>query len=54
MLLQACTKSNKGGYYLIADVGQLDSLKEIGAHSKRGPAFLLPDSCIAGEDVRTT
>ena len=42
-VVQAFTKGRHGGFYLIADVGHLEGLKEIGVHSKRVPAFVLPD-----------
>ena len=39
-------KGAKGSHYLIADVGTMDKLKDIGVHSKRVPKFVLPDSRI--------
>ena len=33
-VIQAFTKGRHGGFYLIADVGHLEGLKEIGVHSK--------------------
>ena len=39
----AFTKGGHGGFYLIAGVGHLEGLKEIGVHSKTVPAFVLPD-----------
>ncbi|KAL3151126.1 hypothetical protein ABBQ38_012992 [Trebouxia sp. C0009 RCD-2024] len=42
-VVQAFTKGRLGSYYLIADVGRLEGLKELGVHSKRVPAFVLPD-----------
>jgi hypothetical protein len=32
--------------YLIADVGKIEGLKDIGVHSKRVPALVLPDRCL--------
>ena len=42
-VVQAFTKGRLGSYYLIADVGHLEGLKQLGVHSKRVPAFVLPD-----------
>lgn len=36
-------KGRSGGHYIIADVGQLEGLRELGVHGKRIPAFVLPD-----------
>ena len=41
-----CTKGSKGSHYLIADVGTVDTLKDLGVHSKPVPKFVLPDSHI--------
>ena len=46
MLIKEFTKGAKGSHYLIADVGTVDTLKDIGVHSKRVPKFVLPDSHI--------
>ena len=51
MLIQTCIKCNKGGFYLIADEGRVEGLKEIGVHNKRVPAFVLPDSYIQVKDI---
>ena len=48
-VVQAFTKGRHGAFYLIADVGHLEGLKEIGVHSKRVPAFVLPTgTCTTG------
>ena len=44
MLIRAFTRGKHGSHYLIADVGTMDKLKDIGVHSKRVPTFILPDS----------
>jgi len=44
-VIQAFTKGQCGSQCLIADVGKIDRLKDIGVHSKRVPAFVLPDRC---------
>ena len=41
--VQAFTKGKHGGFCLIADVGHLEGLKEIGVHSTRVPVCVLPD-----------
>ena len=46
MLIKEFTKGTKGSHYLIADVGTVDTLKDLGVHSKRVPKFVLPDSHI--------
>ena len=46
MLIKEFTKGSKGSHYLIADVGTVDTLKDLGVHSKRVPKFVLPDSHI--------
>jgi len=45
-VIQAFTKGQCGNHYLIADVGKIEGLKGIGVHSKRVPAFVLPDRCL--------
>ena len=37
MLIKGFTKGTKGSHYLIADVGTVYTLKDIGMHSKRIP-----------------
>ena len=43
--IQAFTKGQCGRHYLIADVGKIEGHKDIGVHSQRVPAFVLPDRC---------
>ena len=45
-VIQSFTKGRHGSFYLVADVGKAEGLKEIGIHSKRVPAFVLPDACL--------
>ncbi len=40
-----------GSFYLIADVGRVEGLKEIGVHSKRVPAFVLPDTVLQAQGI---
>ncbi|DBA94942.1 TPA: hypothetical protein ACH3X1_002468 [Trebouxia sp. C0004] len=42
-VIQAFTKGQCGSHYLIADVEKIEGLKNIGMHSERVPAFVLPD-----------
>ncbi len=37
-VIQAFTKGQCGSHYLIADVGKIEGLKDMGVHSKRVPA----------------
>ena len=39
MMRKEFTKGSKGSHYLIADVGTVDTLKDLGVHSKRVPKF---------------
>ena len=39
MMITEFTKGAKGSHYLIADVGTVDTLKDLGVHSKRVPNF---------------
>ena len=45
-VIQAFTKGQCGSHYLIADVGKVEGLKDIGVLSKKFPAFVLPDRCL--------
>ena len=45
-VIQAFTKGQLGSHYPIADVGKIEGLKDTGVHSKRVPAFVLPDRCL--------
>ena len=47
-VIQAFTKGLCGSHHLIADIGTIEGLKDIGVHSQRLPAFVLPDSCLQG------
>ena len=42
-VVQTFTRSKHGIFYLIADVGREEGLKELGVHSKRVPSYVLPD-----------
>ena len=46
MLVKEFTKGSKGSHYLIADVGTVDTLNNIGVHNKGIPKFVLPDAHI--------
>ncbi len=54
VVVQGLTKGRFGGFYLIADVGRLEGLKELGVHSKRIPAFVLPDRCMHNRGLDPT
>ena len=45
-VIQAFTKRQCGSHYLIAGVGKIEGLKDMGMHSKRVPPFVLPDRCL--------
>ena len=49
--IQAFTKGQCGSHYLIANVGKIAGLKDISVHSKRVPAFVLPDRCLQARDL---
>ena len=53
-VIQAFTKGQCGSDYLIADVGKIEGLKDIGVHSKRVPAFVLPDRCLQARGLDPT
>ncbi len=53
-VIQAFTKGQCGSHYLIADVGKIEGLKDIGVHSKRVPAFVLPDRCLQARGLDPT
>ena len=53
-VIQAFTKGQCGSHYLIADVGKIEGLKDIGGHSKRVPAFVLPDRCLQARGLDPT
>ena len=52
MAITAFTKGTYGSFLLIADVGSEDKMRELGVHSKRIPAWALPNHILA--DVATT
>ena len=45
-VIQAFTTGQWGSHYLIADVGKVKGLKDMGVHSMRVPAFAVPDRCL--------
>jgi len=53
-VIQAFTKGQCGSHYLIADVGKIEGLKDIGVHSKRVPASVLPDRCLQARGLDLT
>ena len=53
-VIQAFTKEQCGSHYLIADVGKIDGLKDIGVHSNRVPAFVLSDRCLQARGLDPT
>ena len=53
-VIQAFTKGQCGSHYLIADVGKIEGLTDMGVHSKRVPAFILPDMCLQARDLDPT
>ena len=44
-VLTQVLQGKRGGYYVTADVGTLEGLQQLGAHSKRIPDFVIPDEC---------
>ncbi len=53
-VIQAFTKGQCGSHYLIAEVGKIEGLKDMGVHSKRVPAFVLPDRFIQARGLDPT
>ena len=53
-VIQAFTKGQCGSHHLIADVGKIEGLKDIGVHSKRVPAFVLPEICLQARGLDPT
>ncbi len=53
-VIQAFTKGQCGSHYLIADVGKIEGLKDMGVHSKRLPEFVLPDRCLQARGLDPT
>ena len=52
--MQAFTKGQRGSQYLIAVVGKVEGFKDMGAHSKRVPAFVLADRCVQARGLDPT
>ena len=42
-IIKEVMKGQNGSHFIIADVGQLEGLRQLGVHSKRIPQFVLPD-----------
>ncbi len=53
-VIQAFTKGQYGSHYLIADDAEIEGLKDTGVHSKRVPAFVLPDRCLQARGLDAT
>ena len=53
MLIKSLIKGKQGANYIVAHVGQMETLKELGVHSKRIPPFVLPDSHIQANNQRS-
>jgi len=53
-VIQAFTKGQCGSHCLIADVGKIAGLKDIGVHSKRVPAFVLPGRLLQARGLDPT
>ncbi len=53
-VIEAFSKGQCGSHYLIADVGKIEGLKDMGVHSKRVPAFVLPDRCLQARGLDPT
>ena len=45
-VVKAALKGQQSNHHIIADVGKLPELQRLGVHSKRVPAFILPDGFI--------
>ena len=43
-IIKEVMKGQHGSHFIIADVGQLEGLRQLGVHSKRIPEFVLPDN----------
>ena len=50
-VLKQVLQGKHGGYYVIADVGTLEGLQQLGAHSKRIPDFVIPEECSFLQDA---
>ena len=53
-VIRAVTEGQCDSHYLIADVGKIEGLKDISVHSKRVPAFVLPDRCLQARGLDPT
>ncbi len=53
-VIQAFTTRECGSHYLIANVERIEGLKDMGMHSKRAPAFVLPDTCLQARGLDPT
>ena len=53
-VIQTFTKGQCGSHYLIADVGKVEGLTAMGVHSKRVPAFVLPDRRLQARGLNPT
>ena len=51
---QACTEGRCGSQCLFADVRVIAGLKDMGVHSKRVAAFVLPDICLQARGLDPT
>ena len=46
-VVNAINKGSKGSFLMIADVGTMTALGNLGVHHKRIPTWVLPDSMLA-------
>ena len=54
MLVKEFTKGPKGSHYLIADVGTVDALKDIGVYSKRITRFVITRFVLPNSHIQYT
>ena len=50
-LLKQVLSGKHGAHYVIADVGTLEGLKQLGVHHKRIPSFVLQDDTLPAQDT---
>ena len=50
-LLKQVLSGKHGAHYVIADVGTLEGLKQLGVHNKRIPSFVLQDDTLPAQDT---
>ena len=50
-LLKQVLNGKHGAHYVIADVGTLEGLKQLGVHNKRIPSFVLQDDTLPAQDT---